>query len=124
MTRGVRDIHVRLSERAYDTLKELEDISGFKGSRLIEEVVLAASDLMEYLAEFQVSVLSIIEERQLTSEESIATFSALMAALYTILNRLGYEEIVEDHAKSKKKELAKRKKLTATASKENSAQER
>lgn len=124
MVRSVRDIHVRLSERAYDTLKELEDISGFKGSRLIEEVILAVSDLMEYLAEFQVGVISTMEERQMTPAESIATFSALMAALYTILNRLGYEEIAKDLAKSRKKELAKRKKFNAKKDSENISRER
>lgn len=105
-----RDIHVRLSDRAYDALKDLEEMSGFKGSRLIEEAILAVDDVMEYFSEFQINVAEIVEKRQLTPEESIAHFSTFVSALRTILERVGYDVVVEERLKSRKRDLSKQKK--------------
>jgi len=120
-----RDIHVRLSDRAYDALKDLEDMSGFKGSRLIEEVILAVDDVMQYFAEFQFNVAEIMEKRQLTPEESIASFSTFVSALRTILQRVGYDVVVEEYVKSRKRDLLKQKKsLDANVNQKVKNQER
>jgi hypothetical protein len=118
------DMHVRLSDRAYDTLKELEEISGFTGSRLIEEVILAADDLMQYLAEFQFSTEELTARGQLTQEAAIISFSTFFGALRTILQRLGYEVVFEELSKSRKREQAKKRESTEGPSGKNPSQER
>ena len=118
------DVHVRLSDRAYGALKDLEDVSGFTGSRLVEEVILTTDDLMQYLAEYQFSVQELTAKGHLTQEAAIASFSAFFGAFSTILRRVGYETVFEEYSKSKKKGLAKGGQPAEGASGKNPSQER
>jgi len=108
------DIHVRLSERASVTLRELEAVSGFSGSRLIEEIILAVNDVMENYANFEVN----LEEKKMTSDESTAVITTFLTALDTILSRLGYEQVYDETMKAIKKESAERKEAKERAERE------
>jgi len=93
-------------------LKELEKFSGFSGSRLIEEVILAISDVMENFANIQ----AVTEEKNLSPGEAIVASSSFETAMETILSRLGYQPFYEEFLKDFKKASAKARQSTGKPS--------
>lgn len=106
------EIHVRLSRRAYETLQELEEYSGFSGSRLVEEIVLAMDGVMYNFVE-----LALRMEETSSEEDDFAAMLMFFKAMTTILNRVGYSELYEEIEEERKKE---RKKKSPRSKKESS----
>lgn len=101
------ELHVRLSTKAYETLQELEEYSGFSGSRLIEEIVLAIDSVLQTFAEFAVTM-----EEVESSTGALTGLGIYIGALTSILDRVGYSEVYEEVKEDREKEKKMRARET------------
>ena len=99
------ELHIRLSQPAMERLKALEELSGFSGSRLIEEIIMAIYDILMNYAEFDIT------SEEVSSDDEAARISSMFVkAMETILDRIGYSTLYEEMEKEYKKVQKKSRK--------------
>lgn len=94
------ELHIRLSKPASERLKELEELSGFSGSRLIEEIIMAIYDVLYNYSEFDLMMADALSNPDADVVAIILMFSKGME---TILDRIGYSELLEIQKEERKK---------------------
>jgi len=111
------EMHIRLSKKAYETFQDLEEYSGFSGSRLVEEIILSIDSVLQTFAEFSLSMLEVT-----SPTGALANLGIYIGALTSILDRVGYSEVYEEAKKDREKEK-KRMQAHATKRKEEEKSE-
>jgi len=94
------ELHIRLSQPAMERLKKLEELSGFRGSRLIEEIIMAVYDVLHNYAEFDLRMDEAVSDKNM---DVVAILLMFAKAMETILERVGYSKLLEELEKEEEK---------------------